>query len=198
MTGFVLRTPLPLLLVSGLTLLPASLLANEPQNPLHKQAENLALAASAAPETSPQSSLAWLRQQLDTLPDSLAARQQRDAQIAAAEAAQQPLYNPQLSGSYEQEGDDENLQLGVSQTIDWWDQRGALSRQAQWQRQQAEQQYQLKRQRMLSQALQALVNWHNSQRRYQLARQQEQQLDQLASLTEQRLNTGIWVRLMSS
>lgn len=194
MTGFVLRTPLPLLLVSGLTLLPASLLANEPSNPPYKQPEKPVVAASrpasAASVTSPQQPLAWMRQQLDNLPDSLAARQQRDAQIAAAEATQQPLYNPQLSGSYEQEGNSENLQLGVSQTIDWWDQRGALSRQAQWQRQQAEQQYQLERQRMLSQALQALVNWHSSQRRYQLARQQEQQLDQLASLTEQRLNTG--------
>ncbi len=43
-----------------------------------------------------------------------------------AEASEQPLYNPELSVGADRTGSENNFEAGLSQTIDWSDQQGAL------------------------------------------------------------------------
>ena len=138
----------------------------------------------------PTNSMGWIRQQIERLPDLQAAREKRNATLSQANALTQPLYNPELGAGYEQEGSAENYQLTLSQKIDWWDQRGKQSEQAELLRVKAEQEYRLNYQQTLSSTFQALVNWQASRERYQLAMEQERQLDQLINLVQDRQQSG--------
>jgi len=65
----------------------------------------------------------WLSAQIQKHPDMIAAREQLLGNNAKADAIEQPLYNPELSSELERNGKQNNYQLGIRQTIDWWDRR---------------------------------------------------------------------------
>ena len=97
---------------------------------------------------------AWLASQVQQHPDVLAAREQWLGSNASADAVEQPIYNPELSTDLERNGDDDNYRVGVQQTIDWWDRRGARRQQAGYLRSAAEALY---RQRVLDKTAEALA-----------------------------------------
>ncbi|MBL4799549.1 MAG: TolC family protein [Oleispira sp.] len=144
------------------------------------------------------SNMSWLYQQIEALPDIRAAQQQRDASLSQANSYSQALYNPELGASYERESDkisgqnsaQNNYQVSISQKIDWWDQKESREQQAGFLRIQAEQDYRRSYQNTLKNALQAFINWQAAKQRYELALDQEKQLDQLITLVKNRLNSG--------
>ncbi|MFZ5603297.1 MAG: TolC family protein [Pseudomonadota bacterium] len=132
----------------------------------------------------------WFYQQILQHPEVVAEREKMNAQLSTAEARDQPLYNPELEAEVEREGEDNNSRLGVSQTLDWWDKRGARQNQGNHARQVAQTAYQQVLQQKLTDALLALNDWQSAQQRVAFAREQESQLDALLALVEQRQKTG--------
>lgn len=132
----------------------------------------------------------WLASQIQQHPDVLAAREQLLGSKATAEAAEQPLHNPELSGDLERNGKENNYRVGVQQTIDWWDRRGARQQQAVYLRSAAEALY---RQQMLDktgEALGALVEWRSASQAATIAQAQREQLNTLLELVEKRQQAG--------
>lgn len=133
---------------------------------------------------------AWLASQIQQHPGVLAAREQWLGSNASADALEQPLYNPELSTDLERIGEEDNYRAGVSQTIDWWDKRGARQQQARHLRSAAESLY---RQQVLdktAEALAALVEWRAAKRAADVAQAQQQQLNALLELVEKRQQAG--------
>ncbi len=132
----------------------------------------------------------WLADQVDQHPLMVAAQETLNATRSSLEASRQPLYNPELESELEREGDDDNYRLGLNQTIDWWDKRGARTQQAQFFSQSAAQTYQALRQKQLAQTLDALVQWRIAAKKSIITQRQESQLTQLLKVIQQRQQTG--------
>ena len=132
----------------------------------------------------------WLTTQIEQHPDIVAAREQWIGANASADAAEQAIYNPELSAELERNGNEDNYRVGVEQTIDWWDKRGAKRQQASHLRTAAEELY---RQQVLdktAEALDALLEWHFANRAAVIAQAQQQQLNTLFELVEKRQQAG--------
>ncbi|MGH1484760.1 MAG: TolC family protein [Cellvibrionaceae bacterium] len=133
---------------------------------------------------------AWLASQIQQHPDIIAAREQWLGANASADAAEQPLYNPELSAELERNGDEDNYLVGVEQTIDWWDKRGAKRQQASHLRTAAEALYRQQVQDKTAESLDALLEWHFANRAAVIAQAQQQQLNTLLELVEKRQQAG--------
>lgn len=133
---------------------------------------------------------AWLASQIQLHPEVLAAREQLLGSNASADAAEQLLYNPELSTDLERNGEEDNYRVGVQQTIDWWDRRGARRQQAGFMRSAAEALYQQQVLDKTAEALAALVEWHADNRAAAIAQAQQQQLNTLLELVEKRQRAG--------
>ena len=118
----------------------------------------------------------WLIEQLTRHPELVAARQKIEVNQAIAQGYQQPLYNPELETELEHEGSDNNIRIGVSQTIDWWDKQGTRQQQGQLSLTGAQQAYQLLLQQKTAAALKTLIEWQLAVEQAQQARNQESQL----------------------
>lgn len=132
----------------------------------------------------------WVASQIQQHPDMVAAREQLLGSKASADAAEQPLYNPELSTDLERNGEADNYSVGVRQTIDWWDRQGAREQQAAYMRASAEAQY---RQLLLekhAEVIAALVEWQAASRAAIIAQAQKNQLDTLLELVEKRQHAG--------
>lgn len=132
----------------------------------------------------------WFYQQILQHPEVVSEREKMNAQLSTTEARDQPLYNPELEAEVEREGDDNNSRIGVNQTLDWWDKRGARQNQGNHARQAAQTGYQQVLQQKIMEALLAINDWQSAQQRVTFAREQESQLDALLALVEQRQKTG--------
>lgn len=132
----------------------------------------------------------WLATQIEQHPDIIAAREQWLGSNFSADAAEQPIYNPELSTELERDGDENNFLVGVQQTIDWWDKRGAKRQQAKFLRSAAEAQYRKQVLNKTADALDALVEWHFANRAAMIAQTQKQQFDTLLELVEKRKQVG--------
>ncbi|MBC8210412.1 MAG: TolC family protein [Gammaproteobacteria bacterium] len=132
----------------------------------------------------------WLIEQLTQHPELIAARHKIEINQAIAQGYQQPLYNPELETELEHEGSDNNIRIGVSQTIDWWDKQAARQQQGQHSLTSAQQAYQLLLQQKAAAALQTLIEWQLAGEQAQQARNQENQLGTLIELVRQRQQAG--------
>lgn len=132
----------------------------------------------------------WFYQQILQHPEVVAEREKMKAQLSSAEARDQPLYNPELEAELEREGDDNNSRIGITQTVDWWNKRGARQLQGNHSRKTAETVYQQVLQQKMTDALLAINDRQSAQQRVDFAREQENQLDALLALVEQRQKTG--------
>ena len=133
---------------------------------------------------------AWLASQIQQHPEVLAAREQLLGSNASADALEQPLYNPELSTDLERNGEEDNYRVGVQQTIDWWDRRGARRQQAGFMRSTAEALYQQQVLDKTADALAALVEWHAANRAAAIAQAQQQQLNALLEQVDKRQQAG--------
>ena len=133
---------------------------------------------------------AWLASQIQQHPEVLAAREQLLGSNASADALEQPLYNPELSTDLERNEEEDNYRVGVQQTIDWWDRRGARRQQAGFMRSTAEALYQQQVLDKTADALAALVEWHAANRAAAIAQAQQQQLNALLEQVDKRQQAG--------
>lgn len=113
----------------------------------------------------------------------------RDAAIAKAQAADQPLYNPEL----ELDVENTNIQtssLGINQTIDWSDKRDARSQTAQFRQEGFATKLQIARQTLAAELLQALASYHTHREMVALTKQRTELLRGFVGLAKKRRQSG--------
>jgi len=132
----------------------------------------------------------WLKNQIETQPEIVAAKQQLKAQLFLADSRTQPLYNPELETEFERLENVDNYRIGINQTLDVWGKRSNRHQQAEFLRQAAEQGYAKTYQEKLAEALSVLATYQASKARYLLAQQQEQQINTLFQLVKNRQKAG--------
>ncbi|MZR64379.1 TolC family protein [Alcanivorax sp. DP30] len=131
----------------------------------------------------------WVRQQVRQLPASRAITARQEQWLAESRKAEQPLYNPNLNIGYE-DSVDVTQTVGLSQTLDWSGKARASRDVASLRTALADLRAQKARADLLAQSLSALIAYHAAQARLQAARQQEQQLMELADLMRRRQKAG--------
>lgn len=132
----------------------------------------------------------WLLEQIESHPEMAAARETMRAQHALGVARGKPLYNPTLESELEREGDFNNYRIGISQTLDLWNKREYRKDQGQQMRAAAEWRYTAILQQKAAATLRAVANWLAARERAQLAREQQSQLQSLATLLRQKRDSG--------
>lgn len=132
----------------------------------------------------------WLTDQLRQHPQIITAKKTMDANLEQASTYEQPLYNPELETAYERNGDDNNYQVGLSQTIDLWDKRGVRRQQGNFRQQAARIGYQLALQQKTAEALQSIINYQASRDLADFAEKQEKQMNTLLNLVEKQQLAG--------
>ncbi len=131
----------------------------------------------------------WVRQQVQQLPASRAIHARQEQWLAESRGDDQPLYNPNLNLTYEDSAEVTKT-VGLSQTLDWSGKARASRDVSALRLVLAELRGQKARADLLAQSLQALIGWDAAQARLQAAREQEQQLTELAALIRRRQQAG--------
>jgi outer membrane protein TolC len=132
----------------------------------------------------------WLSDQVDQHPTMVSELESLNAARSQLDGASQPLYNPELESELEREGDSNNYRLGIKQTFDWRDKRGARTQQFQLSGIRAKWRYQSLRQKQLAETLTSLVEWRIAYQRAKISRTQESHLTQLVDIIQQRHQAG--------
>ncbi len=118
-----------------------------------------------------------------------AARAALAAASARRSAAGQSLYNPSLELDVEN-GDIKRRTLGVAQTLDWGDKRGALVRIAEADERVAKARLRLTREELAWETLSALGQFHTAQARSRLAERRAMLMTRFENLTVKRRQAG--------
>jgi len=126
---------------------------------------------------------------LKSNPEIQAIEAERDAVIAKARAADQPLYNPEVELDVENT-DIQTSSLGFSQTIDWTDKKSARSKAAQFEKNQYDAKLNLSRQTLGAELLQALSNFHTQNELDELSKQRIELLQGFVALAQKRRQSG--------
>ena len=132
----------------------------------------------------------WLDRQINKHPDIVSARELMNAEFSKAQGSKLPLYNPELSTGYEREGDGNNFNIGISQTIDLWDKQAVNVAIGDKILTVASNQFTYAVVQKKAQALTALINWQLATDKSVLAFEQEQQLDILLKIVTKRQQAG--------
>ena len=132
----------------------------------------------------------WLDRQINKHPDIVSARERMNAEFSKAQGSKLPLYNPELSTGYEREGDGNNFNIGISQTIDVWDKQAVNIAIGDKILTVASNQFTYAVAQKKAQALTALINWQLATDKSVLAFEQEQQLDILLKIVTKRQQAG--------
>ncbi|QBZ83453.1 TolC family protein [Hydrogenovibrio crunogenus] len=132
----------------------------------------------------------WLSAQIQKHPDMIAAREQLLGNNAKADAIEQPLYNPELSSELERNGKQNNYQLGIRQTIDWWDRREVSRLKSGYIRNASEALYQQQVLQATAEAMATLVEWRAAKNVAAIAKKQYQQLQTQLELVQKRQRLG--------
>jgi len=113
----------------------------------------------------------------------------QQASSAQLQAADQPLYNPELELDVERT--DINItSLGISQTVDWGDKRGARTRTASHKRNAITATAELNRQHLAIELLEALQEYHTADALNKQGNQRLQLMQQFAAVAKQRNLAG--------
>ncbi|HFC53147.1 MAG TPA: TolC family protein [Gammaproteobacteria bacterium] len=112
-----------------------------------------------------------------------------EAARARAEGADRPLHNPQLELDAEQTGVN-TTSLGLTQTIDWSDKRGALTRIAGQETLAAEAGLRGVRQRIAIETLEALVRYSTAREMLALAQRSSRLMEEFVAAVKQRREAG--------
>jgi len=131
----------------------------------------------------------WVSQILVDHPAMQAADASLDAARARVNAADQPLYNPELEFEYEN-SDTETKAGGISQAIDWADKRGARAGIAEHELAAAEAGRSAIRQELAAETLSALANYASATAQQELGDQRTELMDRFGDLAERRRKAG--------
>lgn len=119
--------------------------------------------------------------------------QAADAALAAArarvDAADQPLYNPQLEFEYE-DSDTQTTAAGISQAIDWADKRGARASVAENELRMAEADRAAIRELLAAEILSALAGHATALAQQELGEQRSELMERFGGLAERRRKAG--------
>ena len=132
----------------------------------------------------------WLLNQVEQHQEIIAAHQKLKSQQSQTIASNQPIYNPEFSAEYEREGDDNNFNAGISQTLDIWNKRHTKAKQGGYAQVLAEYDLDILIQQKLANALNAIISWQSAKDQARLAKEQEKQMVILLDLIEQRQQVG--------
>ncbi len=132
----------------------------------------------------------WLDRQINKHPDIVSARELMSAEFSKAQGSKSPLYNPELSTSYEREGDGNNFNIAISQTIELWDKQAVNAVIGDKTLTAASKQFTYAVAQKKAQALTALINWQLATDKSVLAFEQEQQLEILLNIVTKRQQVG--------
>ena len=131
----------------------------------------------------------WLNKNVSNHPSVLAAKAAVDSAGFQLIAADKALYNPNLELDAET-AETDSASIGLSQTIDWGDTRGARTEMASSQRAAASYAYEAER-RVIAQAfLSGLSDYHSSRALKELAEQGYTLMRRSAKLAKQRFSAG--------
>ena len=148
------------------------------------------LSVSSFAFAKPTLSSDWLDRQINKHPDIVSARELMNAEFSKAQGSKLPLYNPELATGYEREGDGNNYNIGISQTIDLWDKQAVNAAIGDKILTAASKQFTYAIEQKKAQALKALINWQLAMDKSSLAFEQEQQLEILLKIVTKRQKAG--------
>ncbi len=131
----------------------------------------------------------WLNKNVDNHPSVLAARSAVDSARYQLLAADKALYNPELQFEAET-AEADSASIGLSQTIDWGDMRGAKTEMASSRKSTANFSYEAIRWATAEEFLSGLSNFHTSKTLKELAEQGNALMQRSAKLAKQRYNAG--------
>jgi len=140
------------------------------------------------PDDIPQLS-ALINEVLSSHPGIQAVRAERDAAIAMTQAADQPLYNPEVEMDIEKT-DIQTSSLGITQAIDWSDKRGARTKASLYNKNSFIAKLQAARQALAGELLQALADYHTHRDIDALTQQRIELLQGFVELAEKRRQAG--------
>lgn len=132
----------------------------------------------------------WLIENVDNHPSVLAAVSAVDASSFQLIAADKALYNPELEIDAESINDVDTTTIGISQTIDWGNTRGARTEMADSKRAAARFGLESTRRNIAVELLAALSDYHSSSALKTLAEQGNSLMRRSAELATQRFNAG--------
>jgi cobalt-zinc-cadmium efflux system outer membrane protein len=156
---------------------------------------NAQVVHSANSENSPVRSKAsvilkrWLNINVDNHPSVLAAKSAVDSARYQLIAADKALYNPELEFDAESSEID-TATIGLSQTIDWGDTRGARTEMAGYRRTASQFDFESRRREIAGAFLTGLSDYHTSSALKALAKQANQLMQRSATLAKQRFDAG--------
>jgi cobalt-zinc-cadmium efflux system outer membrane protein len=145
-------------------------------------------AAPAQPDTAPSLG-SWVSQLLADNPAMQAADASLDAARARVNAADRPLYNPELEFEYEN-SDTDTKAGGISQTIDWADKRGARAGVATHELTAAEAGRAAARQSLAAEILSTLADYATALAQQELGDQRSELMERFGGLAERRRQAG--------
>ncbi|HHH49066.1 MAG TPA: TolC family protein [Gammaproteobacteria bacterium] len=145
----------------------------------------LALPAWAAPPAIDE----LLQQVWESHPGIQAAQSAVEAAQALSTAAGKPIYNPELEVDAERTAVN-TLSIGINQTIDWGDKRGAQRQMGDSGIRIAQAELAARRLQVASEVLTALASYQTAQEQRQLATRFSELMGQLVETTEQRYAAG--------
>ena len=130
-----------------------------------------------------------LRQVWESHPGVQAAQSAIDAARARGDAAGKPIYNPELEVDAERTAVN-TISIGINQTIDWGDKRGAQRQMGNSEVRIAQAELASLHQQVASEVLTALASYQSAQEQRQLAWRYSELMGQLVETTEQRYAAG--------
>jgi len=131
----------------------------------------------------------FIQQILPAHPRFLAAQAERDSMLASYSASDNAIYNPELELDTEKT-DIRTSTVGLSQTIDWGDQRGAKTQIAKHRLDAAQAMFQKERQQLISDLLFVSRDFHNKTRLAMLSSQRLKLMQDFSSLARQKHAAG--------
>lgn len=140
-------------------------------------------------QAAPKELQQFIQQILPTHPRFLAAQAERDAVLASYSASDNAIYNPEL----ELDTEKTNIRtstVGLRQTIDWGDQRGAKTQIAKHRLDAAHAMFQKERQQLISDLVFVARDFHNKTRLATLSSQRLKLMQDFSSLARQKHAAG--------
>jgi len=131
----------------------------------------------------------WLNNNVDNHPSVLAAISEVDSARYQLIAADKALYNPELEFDAET-AETDSASIGLSQTIDWGDTRGARTEMASYRKAASQFDFESKRREIAGDFLTGLSDYHTSSALKALAKQANQLMQRSSALAKQRFDAG--------
>ncbi len=140
-------------------------------------------------KAAPEDIQGFIRRVLPNHPRFIAAQAKLDSVKANLNAAEQAIYNPELELETENT-DIRTTTLGISQTIDWGDQRGAKTQIAKHQVDAAQARFQQERQLLIQDLLITLSDYQNKTRLAELSNQRSKLMQEFYTLARKKHAAG--------